>query len=312
MQAFGGSVSCVSQSVNRDVFAQKERMDLSAKIGTAVSIAPAFGAMLGGMIAHYYTWRESFLCLIVLAIAAISFFYYRLPETKTDHYLSFNFHDFLVVLRRVLRDSNLLINAMIIGLGLGVLYAFMSEGAFYCIENLSISAQGYGIVCALGSFLYAFGCRFSSYMIQNNTPFFRLMKWGTGLMACSFFLLLVCIYIDRGFQTMDSQSTILPLTIIFTLLWMLAQLGLSFILTPCFANALENQRENAGVAASIFAFIYNIISAFVNVIISYWHSDGLYRMPMIFLGIVLIIFIACEMLGRSCVRHVEEGISVPT
>ena len=40
LQAFGGSVSCVAQSVNRDVFMQKERMELSAKIGTAVSVAP--------------------------------------------------------------------------------------------------------------------------------------------------------------------------------------------------------------------------------------------------------------------------------
>ena len=86
-QAFGGSVSCVAQSVNRDVFDQKERMALSAKIGTAVSIAPAVGAMVGGFITEYHGWRQSFLFLIVVTCVISSLFVFFLPETKTNGYL---------------------------------------------------------------------------------------------------------------------------------------------------------------------------------------------------------------------------------
>ena len=80
---------------------------------------------------------------------------------------------------------------------------------------------------------------------------------------------------------------------------MFSSLGLSFTLTPCFANALEYQRENAGVAASIFAFSYNLISTLVLLIMSSLHAEHLYAMPTYFFGVTLLIWIACEILFRS-------------
>ena len=208
VQAFGGSVSCVGQSINRDVFEQKERMALSAKIGTAVSIAPAVGALLGGVIAQYYGWRESFLCLIVVACVLIAFFQQVLPETKKSAFLAFSLSGFCQAVNGVVQDKNLILNAVIIGLGLGIMYAFMSEGAFYCMNSLALSTQAYGMLCAIGSIAYAWGCRLSDQMIQAGMSFQRVMRLGTAVMA---------VYKGTSFICAYSQIALASLLSVFTL-----------------------------------------------------------------------------------------------
>ena len=61
------------------------------------------------------------------------------------------------------------------------------------------------------------------------------------------------------------------------------------------------------MAASVLAFIYNMISASVNLGITYLHSSELMRMPMIFLGIVLIISMACDILYRNQTEQKETA-----
>ncbi|MEC8882663.1 MAG: Bcr/CflA family efflux MFS transporter [Pseudomonadota bacterium] len=305
LQAFGGAVSCVSQCVNRDVFEQKERMGLSAQIGTAVSIAPAIGALLGGVISQYYGWRHSFLFLIVAACYFLYIFYTQLPETKTGSYLKQDPRAFYSVLRAVLRDKNLWCNAIIIGCGLGIFYAFMSEGAFYCIESLSMTSRTYGVVCASGSLVYACGCRFCNFLIQRGIRYQKVMVCGVLMMGIGFSLFLLAVYAALIVSPVGADFVSFSTTLCFSFLWVFSSLGLSFVLTPCFANALENQRDNAGVAASIFAFIYNIMTTFVNVLISCLHVNSLYGMPFFFLCVVVVIAFFCGMLFRSQ-RYVFE------
>ena len=292
LQAFGGAVSCVSQSINRDVFEQKERMGLSAQIGTAVSIAPAIGALLGGVISQYYGWRYCFLFLMMSTTYFLYVFHTQLPETKKGDYLNQDTKLCFIALFSVFKDTNLLGNSIIIGCGLGIFYAFMSEGAFYCIEALSMSSRTYGLVCAMGSFVYAFGCRFCNLIIQKGVAYQRVMVCGVLMMSVSFSLFLFAVYVSLIAAPLATGVVSISTTVCFLFLWVCSSLGLSFVLTPCFANALENQRENAGVAASIFAFIYNIITTFVNVLISYLHVDSLYGMPFFFLCIVVVIAMA--------------------
>lgn len=296
LQAFGGAVSCVSQSINRDVFEQKERMSLSAQIGTVVSIAPALGALLGGIISQQYGWRYSFLFLIFATLCFLYVFFMQLPETKSGEYLKQDPKVFMSVLRLVLKDVNLLGNSIIIGCGLGIFYAFMSEGAFYCIETLKMSSQTYGIVGALGSLIYACGCRFCNYVVQRGIHYHRVMICGVLMMFVGFSALLLSVYVQWIVVPPIDTSVSLLTVFCFSCLWLFSSLGLSFVLTPCFANALENQRENAGVAASIFAFTYNIITTFVNVFISYLDMESLYGMPFFFLCVVALIALACGVL----------------
>lgn len=298
-QAFGGSVSCVAQSVNRDVFDQRERMALSAKIGTAVSIAPAIGAMVGGVITEHFGWRQSFLFLIVVACAITALFVVALPETKKGPYLRQDRRSFFAAILSVVSDVNLLFNATIIGLGLGILYTFMSEGAFYCIEALSMSSEGYGMICAAGSLVYALGCSITSQLINRGIRYQQVMLFGVAMMCFGFVLFDVVIYMGLLTKSAGGLDSQLSSFLVLATLWVFSSLGLSFTLTPCFANALEYQRENAGVAASMFAFSYNLISTLVLLVMSSLHAEHLYAMPTYFFAVTLLIWIACEILFRS-------------
>ena len=179
---------------------------------------------------------------------------------------------FFAVIRQVVSDANLLYNSLIIGLGLGVLYTFMSEGAFYCIEYLSMSSEAYGTICAAGSIIYATGCSLTNRLIRIGISYQKVMVFGVAMMAVAF-IAFDC-FIFSGWISLAQSSeiaTVKPFLIIL-MLWVFSSLGLSFTLTPCFANALEHQRDNAGVAASMFAFTYNFnfnLGDFIDVMASY-------------------------------------------
>jgi len=289
-------------------------MELSAKIGTAVSIAPAVGAMLGGVITQWAHWRDAFLVLLLMAFVFLMVIGVALPETKKNHQSQMNVTPWCSF-KRVLQDKTLTLNAAIIGLGLGILYAFMSEGAFYCMEGLGMNAEHYGLLCASGSIIYAMGCRLCSRIIARGILYQYVMKIGVLVMFVAFSAMLLCSCVGVVYFPGSNELLLVEngqwLSIgLFSCLWVVASFGLSFILTPCFANALENQSQNAGMAASIFAFIYNILSALVNLEFSLSHTEGMFVMPLTFLGLVLIIGVACEILFRGQRVH-QTGVLSP-
>ena len=136
VQAFGGSVSCMGQSIKRDLFSQKERIGVSAYIGTAVSLTPAAGALLGGYMITFFDWRMTFWFLLVVSAGLIGYLILALPETKEGKHLQVESGAVWKAVKEIWQDNNLLMHGSMIGLGLGLMYVFLGEGAFYCITEI--------------------------------------------------------------------------------------------------------------------------------------------------------------------------------
>ncbi len=213
---------------------------------------------------------------------------YALPETAKTK-MPFKLHTFKKGFYSVFSDPNLLGHAMMIGLGLGICFAFFVEGPFYFTEKLNLSAQWFGLVCALGAAAYAIGCRLANHIIQSGVVYTTLMQWGLLLMLFSYTCFTVGVYTVEAFNLLAYHAYML--SILLTGFWILSQFALSFVLTPSFALALENQAESAGVAASWFSFIYNIMNMIISALMAYLHSESLQVMPVYFLLITLLMII---------------------
>ena len=172
-----------------------------------------------------------------------------------------------------------------------------------------MSSQGYGMICAAGSLVYALGCSITSQLIKRGIRYQQVMLFGVAMMCFGFALFDLVIY--SGLLTRPITGAVSEISAFWVLahLWVFSSLGLSFTLTPCFANALEYQRENAGVAASMFAFAYNLISTLVLLVMSSLHAEHLYAMPTYFFAVTLLIWIACEILFRSQRASVDSAES---
>lgn len=302
LQAFGGSVSCCAQSINRDLFSQKERIAVSAFIGTSVSLTPAWGALIGGYVITFFEWRVTFWILLVTGMLLTSFLYYKLPETKQGNRLQVSPQALLGVSRKIFSDSNLLVHSTMIGLGLGIMYTFLGEGAFYCITELGMSSAAYSVICALGALSYASGCQLANFLIQRGLVYKKVMTIGLfgGLATYSIFLQSVYLKVIKQGAASVVGVWFEPATIIILLLWMIGSVCLALVLTPSFAMVLENQKDHSGVAASWFGCINNGLNASINATMSVLHSTQMWVMPLFFMGIcVLMIIVFFTTLDKS-------------
>lgn len=289
MQGFAGAVSCMSPCILRDVFTQKQRVEVSSVVGMVVSVAPALGALVGGVFALYGSWRMAFVLLLFIGLVFFLRLMSALPETcRRRHPLDWRSYQqgFL----GIRADTNLLVHATMIGLGLGICYAFFAEGAFYFIDVLAISPHWFGVISALGALTYALGCKIANRVIQGGVHYILVMQVGVLVMVTAFlgFSALVFVHASTLSTLVFSVATF---SVLLTGFWVLAQLGLSFVLTPSFALALENQPEHAGIAASLFSFAYSIVNVLVSALMAFLHDGTLFAMPLYFTVISLMMLV---------------------
>jgi DHA1 family bicyclomycin/chloramphenicol resistance-like MFS transporter len=293
IQAFGGSASCMGQSINRDLFNQKERIGISASIGTAVSLTPAAGSLLGGYMITYFDWRMTFWFLLVVSAGLGAYLFAVLPETKEGERLRLERRALAKAVSGIWHDSNLLMHGSMIGLGLGLMYVFLGEGAFYCITEMGMSSATYSVICAMGALSYAFGCQLANAMISRGVHYRMVMKSGLLVSAITYLCFLQAVHVGLIVSSLQASADVW-----FTLasgtvlaLWMVGSIGLAMVLTPSFALVLENQKDNAGVAASWFGFINNGLNAAINALMAVLHSQSMWVMPLFFLALCILMMI---------------------
>ena len=285
LQAFGGSVSITAQSINRDLFTQRERIGVSASIGTSVSLSPAIGALVGGYVMTFYEWRLTFWILLAMSAILVFYLYANMRETKTCAHLELRSDSILQAVLRVWSDRNLLAHGTIIGLGLGLMYSFLGEGSFYCINGLGMTSASYSVICAMGALAYAGGCQLANTLINFGVHYKRVMAFGLMMSAITYIIFIECVLMQGITPSVslthavwyDNSANILMA------IWVMGSVGLSLVLTPSFALVLQNQKDYSGVGASWFGFINNIINALTNATMAYMHSENLWVMPSFFL-----------------------------
>ena len=84
IQAFGASVgSVITQSMMRESFNDLQRGKIFAQTSAALSLSPAIGPLVGGLVQTYFGYQHVFSTLIVMAVLLLFYSFYRLPETFT-------------------------------------------------------------------------------------------------------------------------------------------------------------------------------------------------------------------------------------
>ena len=84
IQAFGASVgSVITQSMMRESFNDLQRGKIFAQTSAALSLSPAIGPLVGGLVQTYFGYQHVFSTLIVMAVLLLfySFIVYQKPFT---------------------------------------------------------------------------------------------------------------------------------------------------------------------------------------------------------------------------------------
>ena len=65
----------------RESFNDLQRGKIFAQTSAALSLSPAIGPLVGGLVQTYFGYQHVFSTLIVMAVLLLFYSFYRLPET---------------------------------------------------------------------------------------------------------------------------------------------------------------------------------------------------------------------------------------
>lgn len=285
LQAFGCSVgSVVTQSIARDAFKGPELGKVYATVGMTFILFPALGPVLGGFIAENLGWHNIFLFLSSFAALLTCIVLIKLPETH--HKNNRSKISTLNVLSKLIKDPHVIMCAIIVGAGNGIIFSYFAEGPFYLIKALGLSQSQYGMTFLLVSTGAIVGGMASKKLHKAHKPT-EIVNYGAIIVLCSTLIFSLCILSNQFSNTALISITILS--------QMITQVGLVMVTSNTLAISLVNYNWCTGTALSIFS----LFSCFLNSLFNYWmgefHNGTLLPMPLYFFGMATLIVVV----GRS-------------
>jgi len=148
----------IGRAVVRDSFARRDAARAFAFIGTAISVAPALGPLIGGFLEVWLGWQAAFVFLMGYGGVMLWLALTRLRETLPER-------DPMATspLRLVRNYSALLRHRRYIGylapgvFGFGGLFAYVSTSPFLFVDRLGLSPDVFGMLAIFTVSAYATG-----------------------------------------------------------------------------------------------------------------------------------------------------------
>lgn len=280
IQALGASAgSVLAQAITRDAFHGPSLGKAYAIVMAALSIFPAIGPVIGGMMNPIWGWRSIFLAQCFSVIFLLLFIAIFLGETHHKQHRQKS--SLLQVAARLISDKNVVGYAFLVAGVNGIFFSYCAEGPFFMIEWLGVSTSVYGFLfgsLALGSFL---GGVINRLLHERKDSQF-ILNLGLIIITLSTALFL-------GGVTLLSKDVLVYVTPLFIFIMVI---GNAMIASNSLSLALVDYRDCIGTASSLFGFGYYIIISLITFGMGLLHQDEIGTpMPAYFFGISVLMFI---------------------
>jgi Bcr/CflA subfamily drug resistance transporter len=298
LQAFGASTgSVLGQAIARDSIPLQERGKAFSNISMALSLAPAIGPIIGGVIDDAFGWSYVFISLIVIASIIAGLIHFNLPET---HIAKINNKEIIPVIKKCLgqmiKDNRLIGFSFLIGAVNGILFGYFAEAPFFFIEILGIPTKWFGILSFYIVFPLAIGGLISRKLNKDGMTQNTVIHIGIQSIAIGS----LCFYGLSHFQLVGATKLLMvPISLLCICIVMV---GVTLIIPNALGQALENYKETAGTAASLFGFFYYVLISFFTSLMGIFHNGTLHRLPLFFLCMSMVLFISFKWLIHKNMR----------
>jgi len=166
----------VVMAVIRDLWDEMSGAKVMAAYGMAVAMAPAVGPIIGGIVHVTWGWQANFWILTALAVVSTAALWRFLPETRPASTTVTGVVHALRGYYSLLGNRAYLGYAVISGMVMGGLFAFITEGPFLLINRHGVLTQHYGYYQAVIVLAYFFGSLFANRFVARMgiEPLLRL------------------------------------------------------------------------------------------------------------------------------------------
>ncbi|QBM23414.1 MFS transporter [Citrobacter arsenatis] len=234
--AAAGSV--VVQTMLRDSYESTALSRVFSVMGAALALSPVFGLLSGGWLVSLYGHTGVFVALVLLALLLLILTAAVLPETRPEHTLT---PELAALLSRMVRDSELWKNAMLVALLNTMLFSYYSLAPFL-FGQLGWNARAFGWTGALLAFASLSGSLLNRKLLTAGLTPEQLVRYACTLAALS------------GLVAWWLQHCALILLPVFGVV-----LAYGIAIPNVLSQALRHYRAQAGTAGALFGLSYYLL-----------------------------------------------------
>jgi MFS transporter, DHA1 family, multidrug resistance protein len=279
LQGFMAAATMVAAMATiRDRFVGAEAARLISQLMLVVAAAPLFAPTVGSAIAARWGWRAVFVAVALVAAMILVAVVRALPETLApERRRREGFQALVRGYWSLTRDRQFVSLAVLPGLGMAVVMAYVSGSSFVFQEQFALSSQQFSLVFALGGVSLVVGTQLNAAVVRRIGPA-RLLR-AFALVAVLFAVLLrVGVTLDLGLAAMVGA------------LWF-TLLALGFVNANASALALSRHGERAGTAAASIGFLQSGIGGGVGTVVGLLGGDAASMANVILASTVMIVVV---------------------
>ena len=243
IQALGAcAASVLSRAVARDLLSGEDLTKALAFIMIAMSAAPGFSPLIGGLLDTTFGWRSEFFAVAVFGvIVALAYFKYVGETHRPDSAVSINLGAVLHGYWSLLTDLRFIAPAGAIGLFMGALFAMFSGTPRVLIDGLGFSPIQLGLFFA-GTVFVVFASGMAAPKLAIKAGHARATIIGLVIATAGGAALLLAHWL-----TPTIWSYLIPVTIFLA--------GFGMVSPLATATALQPFGDRAGLASALVGFL---------------------------------------------------------
>jgi len=236
---FAAAEAVICLAIFKDFFGEREQVKAFAIYGMAIALTPAVAPLLGGYIHIYLGWQYNFFLTAAVGIFTSVLIYKLIPESSTPDPHALKILSIVQSYSNVLKNSVFMMYALLSGVALSFIYAFITAAPFILISYFNIPTQHFGYYQAVIVIAYFFGSLFSTRLVDSWGPT-RILNLGILCSVLGSVLLLGLIFFEA----------LSPFTLALANIFITFGIGPIFAVAP--SRAMGAVTKSVGSAAALF------------------------------------------------------------
>ncbi|WP_298459425.1 multidrug effflux MFS transporter [uncultured Cellulomonas sp.] len=259
---FNASATVVAMAVIRDRFVGADASRLISRLMLVIGVAPLFAPSVGGLIAGQFGWRAVFVALAVYGAVLWVVVFLRLPETlPPERRRTGGLRSALGGYRSLLRDGHFVALAVLPGLGMAVLFAYVVGSPFVLRQEYGLTAHQFALLFAVNGIGLVAGAQVNAALVQRVAPI-RILR--VALPAVLVLALVLVAVVATGLGGLAGV-----LVVLFALLSLI-----NLIAPNASALALSRHGEMAGTAAAFIGCLQAGVAGGVSPLVGVFGGDA--------------------------------------
>ncbi|MGC0250397.1 multidrug effflux MFS transporter [Pseudactinotalea sp. Z1748] len=240
LQGVGNAAAAVvAIAVIRDKLTGPQASAVLSRLMLVIGLAPLLAPSIGGFLANIWNWRAVFVALALYGVGLLVVVWRFLPETLPPARRTGGSP--LKVLGSygaLLRDRQFVALALLPGLGMAAVFAYVSASPFVIREDYGLSENEFALLFALNGISMVIGAQVNAALVRRFAPV-RLLRLALPVSVSLAMVLVVVAALGLG----GLPGLLAPL-------WLMMGVN-AFIAPNASASALARHGDRAGAAAAL-------------------------------------------------------------